>query len=99
MTAHKVKYGTFSLKLKKYKQFNPNLKAVKDIDDNILMDPIEKVRRWKNYFEELLNSEVPVRPVSSWIDHRAKQEVNDLSMQEVKKSYEQSEELESAWNR
>ncbi|KAL4104223.1 hypothetical protein QTP88_019532 [Uroleucon formosanum] len=74
----------FFVKIKKYKQFYPNLKAVKDIDDNILIDPIEKVTRWKNYFEELLNSEVPVRPVPAWIDHRAEQEVNDVSMQEVK---------------
>ncbi|VVC36479.1 Reverse transcriptase domain [Cinara cedri] len=76
----------FFVKIKKYKQFNPNLKAVKDIDDNILIDPIEKVTRWKNYFEELLNSEVPARPVPAWIDHRAEQEVNDVSKQEVKKA-------------
>lgn len=76
----------FFVKIKKYKQFNPNLKAVKDIDDNILIDPIEKVTRWKNYFEELLNSEVPARPVPTWIDHRAEQGVNDVSMQEVKKA-------------
>lgn len=49
----------FFVKMKKYKQFNPNLKAVKDIDDKILIDPIEKVTTWKNYFK-LLNSEVPV---------------------------------------
>lgn len=59
----------FFVKIIKYKQLNPNLKAVKDIDDNILIDPIEKVTRWKNYFEELLYSEVPVRPVPAWIDH------------------------------
>lgn len=76
----------FFVKIKKYKQFNPNLKAVKDINDNILIDPIEKVTKWKNYFEELLNSEVPVRPVPTRIDHRAEQEVNDVSMQEVKEA-------------
>ncbi|XP_029340938.1 craniofacial development protein 2-like [Acyrthosiphon pisum] len=63
------KIRNFFVKIKKYKQFNPNLKAVKDIDDNILIDPIEKVTRWKNYFEELLNSELPVRPVPAW--HRS----------------------------
>lgn len=78
------KIRNFFVKIKKYKQFNPNLKAVKDIDDYILIDPVEKVTRWKNYFEELLNSEVPVRPVPAWIDHRAEQKVNDVSMQEVK---------------
>jgi hypothetical protein len=75
----------FFVKIKRYKQFNPNLKSVKDIDGNILIDSIEKVTRWKNYFEELLNSEVPVRPVPAWINCRAEQEVNDVSMQDIKK--------------
>ncbi|KAL4135669.1 hypothetical protein QTP88_007267 [Uroleucon formosanum] len=78
------KIRNFFVKIKKYKQFNPNLKVVKDIDYNILIDPIEKVTRWKNYFEELLKIEVPVRPMPAWIDHRTEQEVNDVSMQEVK---------------
>jgi len=57
----------FFEKIKNYKQFNPNLKAVRDrlIDDKVLRDPNEKATRWKNYFEKLLNRKVPVRPVSS----------------------------------
>jgi hypothetical protein len=91
------KIQNFFVKIKKYKQFNPNLKAVKDIDDNILVDPIEKLLRWKNYIEELSNSEVPVGP--AWIDHREKQKVNDISIQEVKKNYQQPEKLEITLNR
>lgn len=44
-TVRKVEYlRNFFVKIKKYKQFNPNLKVVKDIDDNILIDSIEKVK-------------------------------------------------------
>lgn len=55
------KIRNFFVKIKKYKQYNSNLKAVRDIDDKILILPVDKVTRWKNYFEVLLNSEVPVR--------------------------------------
>lgn len=54
--------------------------------DNILIDPDEKLTKWKNYFEGLLNDEVPARPVPPWIDYRVEQEVSDKSMQEVKKA-------------
>jgi hypothetical protein len=40
LTAHKVKYGTFS-----YRKFYPNLKVVKDIEDKNLINPIEKVTK------------------------------------------------------
>lgn len=76
----------FLLKIKKYKRFNPNLKAVKDINDNFLIDSNEKVTGWKNYFEWLFNSEVPTRSVPPLIDHRMEQEVSDIYMQRVKKA-------------
>jgi len=44
------------------------------------------MKKQQNYFEGLLNSEVPVRPVLSWIDHRAELEINDVFMHEVKKA-------------
>lgn len=49
-TEHKEKYGTSFVKIKKYKQFNHNLKAVKDkilIDNNILIDLNAKITREK----------------------------------------------------
>jgi len=51
----------FFVKIKKYKQFNPNLKAVRDINDKVLIEPYEKAIKWKNYFEGLLNSEVLIK--------------------------------------
>lgn len=33
----------FFIKIKKYKQFNPNLKAIRDINDNVLINPNEKI--------------------------------------------------------
>jgi len=44
----------FFTKTKKYKKFNPTLKAVKDVDGRILMEPGVKVGRWMEYFKELL---------------------------------------------
>jgi len=76
----------FFTKIKKYNQFNPILKAIKDTDVKMLIEPIEKVTRWKNNFEVLLNSEIQVRPVSPWIGHRAEQEVSDVSIQRVKEA-------------
>jgi len=31
----------------------------------------ERVTRWKNYLEELFNSEIPVRLVPPWMDYNA----------------------------
>lgn len=39
--------------IKQYKTFNPSLKTIKNRHGVILMDPKEKVDRWKEYFTEL----------------------------------------------
>lgn len=49
--------------IKKYEQFNPMLKAIKDKNDKILLEPQTKVSRWQEYFEELLNGDMPETPI------------------------------------
>jgi hypothetical protein len=57
---------TFFAAIKKYQKFNPTLKAIKDKNNRILLDPQMKASRWQEYFEELLNGEIPVTPVPAW---------------------------------
>lgn len=45
--------------LKQYKTFNPYLNTIKNRQGVILMDPKEKAERWKEYFTELLNADIP----------------------------------------
>lgn len=45
--------------IKQYKTFNPSLKTIKNRQGVILMDPKEKADRWKEYFTELLNADIP----------------------------------------
>ncbi|XP_025407600.1 craniofacial development protein 2-like [Sipha flava] len=56
-TQGKVRH--FFAVIKKSKQFNPMLKAIKDKNDRIFIEPQAKISRWREYFEELLNGEMP----------------------------------------
>lgn len=65
------KIQTFFASIKKYQKFNPALRAIKDKNNIILMEPKMKASRWQEYCEELLNGEVPETPILPWEDQRA----------------------------
>lgn len=54
---------TFYVVIKKHQKFNSTLKAIKNKNNRILLDPQTKATRWQEYFEELLNGEMPVTPI------------------------------------
>lgn len=63
------------------------MKAIRDKDNKtILMDPQEKTTRWREYFEELLNSELPELPVPEWTGHTADVRVEVLSIEETRRA-------------
>jgi len=41
-----------------------------------------KASRWQEYFEEFINGEILVTPISAWADQRAEQEVKNISLDE-----------------
>ncbi|KAE9523129.1 hypothetical protein AGLY_016470 [Aphis glycines] len=45
--------------IKQYKTFNSSLKTFKNRHGEVLMNPKEKAERWKEYFTELLNADIP----------------------------------------
>lgn len=73
----------FFATIKKHQKFIPTLKAIKDKHNRILLDPQMKPSRWQEYFEELLNGEIPDTTISAWEDQRVEQEVKDVSLDEV----------------
>jgi len=46
-----------------FKDFNPILKAINGSNGDILTEPSDKVKRWREYFIDLLNVEIPVDPI------------------------------------
>jgi len=42
-----------------YKDFNPILKAKKGSNGDILMEPNDKFKRWREYFIDILKAEIP----------------------------------------
>jgi hypothetical protein len=48
--------------IKQYKQFNPICKAIKNHDGQIIMDADTRASRWKECFENLLNTTIPDSP-------------------------------------
>lgn len=50
------------------------------------MDTQEKTTRWREYFEELLNSELPELPIPEWAGHTADVRVEDLCIEETKRA-------------
>jgi len=77
----------FFQKIKRYKTFNPSLKAIRDKDNKtILMDPQKKNTRWREYFEDLLNSELPEVPIPEWTGHTADAGMEDLCREETKRA-------------
>lgn len=78
------KMKQFFQKIKKYKIFNLGLKAIRDKDNKtILIDSQEKTTRWRVYFEELLNSEIPEVLIPEWVGHTVDLRVDDLSIKET----------------
>lgn len=64
-TTHKGRQ--FFIKVKKYKVFHPSLKAVRYNDNKtILIEPHKKATRWREYIEDLLNSELPESLIPQW---------------------------------
>ena len=72
--------------IRQYKSFNPSLKAIKNRDGEIIMEPELKVIRWEEYFKELLNAEVPVNPTVGTIFQRAEPMLNEITQEETDKA-------------
>lgn len=62
----------------KYKEFNPTLKTIKGRHGVILMDPSDKIKRWREYFIDLLNAEIPLKHIT------AEPMISDITLEEVK---------------
>lgn len=71
---------------RQYKSFNPSLKAIKTRDGEIIMEPELKVIWWKEYFKELLNTEVPVSPTVGTTFQRAEPMLNEEIQEETNKA-------------
>lgn len=67
-----------------YEDFNPTLKAIKDNNGDILMEPSNKVKRWREYFIDLLNTEIPVNPIGNAQYQTAEPMISDITLEEVK---------------
>ena len=68
----------------KYKEFNPTLKTIKDRNGVVLMDPSDKVKRWREYFIDLLNAEIPLNPIGNAQYQTAEPMISDITLEEVK---------------
>lgn len=51
--------GQYKKYLKKYSSFNPSLKVVRNRKESILWEPKKNIQRWREYFADLLNGEIP----------------------------------------
>jgi len=49
--------------IKKHQHFNPSLKAIKNTEGCVIMEPGKKAERWREYFIELLNSDISANAV------------------------------------
>lgn len=59
----KNKIRNFFCTIKQYKQFNPKCNAIKNHDGKIIIDASTRASRWKEYFENLLNTTIPDSPI------------------------------------
>jgi len=50
------------------------------------MDLQEKITRWREYFKELLNSELTELPILEWAGHTADARVEDICIEETKRA-------------
>ncbi|KAL4142987.1 hypothetical protein QTP88_005369 [Uroleucon formosanum] len=67
-----------------YKGFNPILKATKGNNGDILMESSDKFKRWREYFIDLLNTELPVDPIENAHYQTAEPMISDITLEEVK---------------
>lgn len=75
------KIRQFFTKNKNYRTFNLSQKVVRDKDDKIILIKLhEKATRRHEYFEELLNSELPKSPVPKQDVYKAEQKLDDISI-------------------
>lgn len=72
--------------IKKYSTFNPTLKAIKDSDGTILMEPEKKIVRWKEYFVDLLNGTILTDPIENATYQKAEPFIKEISKEEVKEA-------------
>lgn len=64
-------------------------KAIKDKYNKILIEPQAKVSRWREYFKELHNGEMPETPVPEWKEQRAEPELGEITFDETMKAIKQ----------
>jgi len=69
--------------IKKHQQLNPSLKEIRNKEGFILMEPGKKAERWREYFIELLNSDIPANPVGKTIYQKSEPSINDIMQEEV----------------
>jgi len=69
-----------------YKSFNPSLKAIKNRDGKIIIEPELKAKRWEEYFKELLKGEVSVSSTVGTTFHGAEPMLNESTQKETDKS-------------
>lgn len=72
--------------IKKHQHFNPNLNAIKSTKGCIIMEPEKKAERWREYFIELLNSDIPANPVRKTVFQKAEPLIDDITQDETDKA-------------
>jgi hypothetical protein len=78
------KIKNFFKSIGRYKDFNPTLKAIKGSNGDTLMEPSNKAKRWREYFIDLLNAEIPVNPIGNAQYQTAKPIISDITLEEIK---------------
>ncbi|KAL4098346.1 hypothetical protein QTP88_022976 [Uroleucon formosanum] len=78
------KIRNFFKTIGRYKDFNPTLKAIKEKNGNTIMEPSDKAKRWREYFIDLLNAEIPVNTIGKAHYQTAELMISDITLDEVK---------------
>lgn len=72
--------------IKKHQHFNSCLNAIKSTKGCIIMEPEKKAKRWREYFIELLNSDIPANPVRKTVFQKAEPLIDDITQDETDKA-------------
>jgi len=83
--------------IKKYSTFNPSLKAVKDREKTILIEPEKKIIRWKKYFSDLMDGTIPLDPIENKTFQKAEPLIKEVPKEEVRVAIKNWKALGSAY--
>ncbi|KAL4148527.1 hypothetical protein QTP88_002756 [Uroleucon formosanum] len=82
----KIKCSKKKWTIKQYKSFNPSLKIIRNRNNYLIMDPKEKAARWKEYFTELLNADIPDNITRRETHYGAEPMISELTEEETYKA-------------